>query len=1169
MSFISNLTELKNRINTLRGDNAVTPFAYDSEAYETDDADGHADFDSSRHNNIPLKDNLVLGLNPFVTNKGLRDQASSFTRQLINHFCGRTSYNLNKSVDVAHGLLDKTLAYANQPEGFPMLGADGRIDSSQLPESAVEYKGTWNAETNTPHLANGTGTKGDMYLVSQSGEQKLWETLIWNRVPRWAGLEAHSIVSLCYGNGIWLALDINNEYYRSEDNFRTVTIGLSSTFVDTCFNNGRFFICTNQGRIVLSTDARNWVLPFSTPVSSLSCIRGDGNTVIAGGSEGIIRSEVNGDSGTFAIVSDVSVSKIFGSNGSWVACKTDGGLLVSSDNGETWVDIEGVTSNIAFISIFANNGKWVASTEGQGVWESSDTTTWTMVSSIPEKAICSYVYSYDNIWVICANGGTDETVTLKGAYVSYDNAVTWASQTVGESYFNGLSAVCCNGDIWISFTKGFSSEQTVNVYRAEYGAVVTFLEGDEVVYNGSVWERIPVGTINTVGGVSPVNGNVEVTGKNIKYVKGDVVLNHLPSTYPNTASINAVHYANNIWVACTTSYGLWWSTDGKSWLQGTGGESYTFRTVYYSNGLWVAGSYGNGLWWSTDGKTWTQVTGETISYAFNDVRNANGLWVAGSSSHGLWWSTDGKAWTQITGDIGTSSSINFVYYANSIWVAGRSSRGLWWSTDGKTWTQENDSSINRNFLFCYANSSLWVAGSDSRGLWWSTDGKTWTQGTGSITTYRFDSAYYANGLWVAGSSSHGLWWSENGKAWTKVTGDTESESFDSVYYADSIWVAGSYYDAYWSTDGKTWTSGTGTTNTRNINCIAYANDIWVIGTNSYGFCWSIDGKEWSKAKANSNSYSFYSVYYANSIWVAGSDSHGLWWSADGKSWLQSTGGESYTFRTVYYSNGLWVAGSSSHGLWWSTDGKTWTQSTGTTTSYTFYGVRYGNDIWVAGSDSHGLWWSEDGKAWTQVTGNNNSFKVVYYANNIWVAGSYLNAYWSTDGKTWNKVTAFSLNSVFYANGRWVASSSSGLWWSTDGKAWTQGTGGISYDFNTVYCSNGLWIAGSSSHGLWKSTDGKAWTQVTGDTANYTFNSVSCFNGLWLAGSTSHGVWWSADGNNWSQNIGSATSYTFYIVHYGSDIWVAGSYQNGLWYIIPPILNVTQALSYIKSKLGVQ
>ena len=60
-----------------------------------------------------------------------------------------------------------------QPNGVATLDADGRLPYSQLPESAVELKGYWNANTNTPTLVDGTGTTGDEYYVDVAGSQNL------------------------------------------------------------------------------------------------------------------------------------------------------------------------------------------------------------------------------------------------------------------------------------------------------------------------------------------------------------------------------------------------------------------------------------------------------------------------------------------------------------------------------------------------------------------------------------------------------------------------------------------------------------------------------------------------------------------------------------------------------------------------------------------------------------------------------------------------------------------------------------------------------------------------------------------------------------------------------------------------------------------------------------
>jgi len=54
----------------------------------------------------------------------------------------------------------------NASNGIPQLDVNGKILVSQLPNSVMEYKGTWNVTTNTPYLVNGTGNTGDVYLVT-------------------------------------------------------------------------------------------------------------------------------------------------------------------------------------------------------------------------------------------------------------------------------------------------------------------------------------------------------------------------------------------------------------------------------------------------------------------------------------------------------------------------------------------------------------------------------------------------------------------------------------------------------------------------------------------------------------------------------------------------------------------------------------------------------------------------------------------------------------------------------------------------------------------------------------------------------------------------------------------------------------------------------------------
>ena len=78
----------------------------------------------------------------------------------------------NKPVSIAtQGALDlkQDLSEKGQANGYASLDGGGKVPVEQLPNSIMEYKGTWNADTNTPTLASGTGSPGDVYRVSVAG----------------------------------------------------------------------------------------------------------------------------------------------------------------------------------------------------------------------------------------------------------------------------------------------------------------------------------------------------------------------------------------------------------------------------------------------------------------------------------------------------------------------------------------------------------------------------------------------------------------------------------------------------------------------------------------------------------------------------------------------------------------------------------------------------------------------------------------------------------------------------------------------------------------------------------------------------------------------------------------------------------------------------------------
>jgi microcystin-dependent protein len=166
------LTAIKTVEDTLTS-NKVARLCYTDTAYNNNDANGVTEYNVNHEQNIPVATASAMKVNDTVLSKGYRSQASSVTRMLLNHFLGRLSYNVNKVNDNMSNLLSTLISHRGTANGLATLDADGRIPYSQLPESAVELKGYWNADTNTPTLADGTGDDGDEYYVDVAGSQDL------------------------------------------------------------------------------------------------------------------------------------------------------------------------------------------------------------------------------------------------------------------------------------------------------------------------------------------------------------------------------------------------------------------------------------------------------------------------------------------------------------------------------------------------------------------------------------------------------------------------------------------------------------------------------------------------------------------------------------------------------------------------------------------------------------------------------------------------------------------------------------------------------------------------------------------------------------------------------------------------------------------------------------
>ena len=149
--------------------NKVANFAYTDHAYENPltEADGVEYYNVDNEQNIPVPDPSVMDVNETVLTKGFRSQASSIPRMLMNHFLGRTSYNLNKLNDNMSSLLATLMSHLGSANGIAPLNANGVLDIAKGGTNASTVNG---ARTNL-NINNVVNT-GDSATPTENGTTK-------------------------------------------------------------------------------------------------------------------------------------------------------------------------------------------------------------------------------------------------------------------------------------------------------------------------------------------------------------------------------------------------------------------------------------------------------------------------------------------------------------------------------------------------------------------------------------------------------------------------------------------------------------------------------------------------------------------------------------------------------------------------------------------------------------------------------------------------------------------------------------------------------------------------------------------------------------------------------------------------------------------------------------
>lgn len=162
---------------------------------------------------------------------------------------------------------------------------------------ALNYKGVWNASTNSPALASGVGTKGDYYVVSVAGSTNLDGETLWG-VGDWA----------VFNGSVWQKVDGGDT-----GNFTTVLSAayqLTSSGIITESGTSRTLSATDNGRVIYCTSGSAVTITCAAGLGAgFSCtiIQGGAGkvTVAAGGQTLVSYSSLYSTMGQYAVISAI------------------------------------------------------------------------------------------------------------------------------------------------------------------------------------------------------------------------------------------------------------------------------------------------------------------------------------------------------------------------------------------------------------------------------------------------------------------------------------------------------------------------------------------------------------------------------------------------------------------------------------------------------------------------------------------------------------------------------------------------------------------------------------------------------------------------------------------------------------------------------------------------
>ena len=843
MSFISDLQTLITKEGTLTN-NKVSNFSYDSYAYEHDLANGTATYDFENHNNIPTNDPSVIKTNATVVAKGFRSQVSTLPRMLINHIFGRVSYNLNKTVDVLNAFLSSVSTYLGAPNGFASLDSNGRIPYSQLPESAVELKGYWNAQTNTPTLVDGTGTNGDEYFVEVAGSQDLgsgeqyfkvgdrvvYSGGIWKNIDSGSVRSVDSVVPDAQGDVPLKGTDIP----VSADYATSLTERLQDTFINGAYSGrelkqalGKSTVAQVMQDLIAKRKAHNYRgvgigdhLTLPSLVVDGTAVENKATVQIAGFDQYKGKSMVKESDGNI-VFSNPTQFEIITNN---LAIDSAGNVFSTSDGGDTFSKVGHIGTFTGIIDLAYSDMYYLVVRTGTNSFEiriSATGASWSVaqngtitnaISVTKIKTVNGSTYNFYMFDLNQSNSQQYHLCSVSSGTVTIGSGTPMAI-TIGTTAYIIDFTPLSNA---IAFIARSSNYAGLFIYDA-----IEYEWNNKGIYDCS--SDYSDCSISFIGGFT---GSSEDKKADFCIITPDTIVLRQAVPYAGTGGGSTTTLVSGTDIArgkaiTTTQFIAGVLNNGSIDIyEGSVGSlpttpSYTATVLDTLSNITCIGNSATVLMGAdTTESSNIYKCNSSTPYAFTrvfqnlpdemvktDICVANNIKLIVANK---------VIYKGTTGDltkIVMSGDFKSVCYGNSLWVAVGEGGKIVKSSDTTSWTDVSVSAVTSDLLFVRYVNGLFIAVGANGTILTSSDATSWTLRTTGVTVSLM-SVCYGNGVYVVTGGSGTILSSDDGAVWTPRVSTVLVDLLRTVYVQKTFLAIGENNTVIQSVDSTSWAEKT-------------------------------------------------------------------------------------------------------------------------------------------------------------------------------------------------------------------------------------------------------------------------------------------------------------------------------------------------------------------------